>query len=265
MVIDIKRGPLASTLVLHGFQKNSIDLKGWFNYIERWFQKGGVIPIKMDITGKNCVKGRSTIKFENGKKRLEQNNFQEITGIWIAALPPKVKIEMFDFIFAAHLDCTSPRDTLVLCWDDQIIRFERGYLETLAKDLYTYLQPAYGYGYQREFRQGPTFYPFGVLSGIDAFSEEAKQITQWSIEYGRSDGNYRIGMFRDIYPINFLSKPHLDQKIGNQTLQCWIESSPQHGELHTLINNKLWSWWIPEDNIATVREELKPMGLLICV
>jgi hypothetical protein len=259
MINDIKRGPLANALVFHDFQRKPIDIKGWFYFVESWFKREGVTP--------NRISGRAgkNIGFEREKKRLEKEDFKSIQdGGWIAALPPSIRIEMFDFLFAVHLDCTPPQDTLVLCWDDQIIKFGKEYLETLAKNLYAYFEPAYGYGYQREFRYGPTFYPFGVLSGIDAFSEEAKQITQWSIQYGRSDGSYKTGMFRDIYPINFLSKSHLTQKVGNTTLQNWIESSPQHGDLHALVNDKLWSWWIPEDKIAAVREELKPTGLIIC-
>ena len=265
MINDIKRSSLANALVLHDFQKSSVDLKGWFYSIEEWFQQGDLTPTKMAFTGENGVKGRSNIKFSNGKKRLENCNFEGVDNIWIAALLPQVGTEMFDFIFSADLHY-HPRGaaTMVLCWDDQIIKFNRDYLEILVKDLYSYLKPAYGYGYQREFRYGPSFYPFGMTGGNTASIEEKNQIAKWQIEYTGSHGSYQAGMLRDIYPINFLSKPHLIQKIGTQTLQDWIESTPEHGSLNNL-NNHLWSWWVPEDQIVVVREDLRSTGLLICV
>lgn len=261
MINNIKRGPLANALVLHDFQKDPVDLRGWFYYIEDWFKKGGLVPSR--------ISGRAgkTVGFEREKKRLEKEDFKSIRdGVWIGALPPKVGTEMFDFIFAAHL-YRHPRGTatMVLCWDSQLINFKRDYMETLIKGFYSYLEPSYGYGYQREFKFGPSFYPFGVLVGIDSFSEEANQITKWGNEYNYSDGNYKTGMLRDIYPINFLSKTHLSQKVGGTTLQNWIESTPQHGELQSLIEEQFWSWWVHEGKIPVVREELRPTGLLVCI
>lgn len=262
MVNDIKRGPLANALVLHEFKRNPIDLKGWFYFVEQWLKQGNIKPTKIDITGKNGVKGRSTIKFEKGKKHLESCKFVGLDGVWIGALPPYVGTEMADFIVAVHLDVTPLRGTLVLCWDDQIIMFDKGYLETLAKDLYLYLEPTYGYGYQRNFRYNPSFYPFGMTGGTTPRGEEGK-IEKWQIEYF-NDGSYKTGILRDIYPTNFLTEPHLIQKLGNQTLRSWIESTDNHGKLHPL-NDQLWAWHVPDERIPSIREELRNTRILLCI
>lgn len=265
MINDIKRGPIANSLVLHDFKMNPIDMKNLFYYIENWFSsKNNVIPNKMSISGNSGVRsGSKTITFRNGKQRLEKFQFDGVNGMWIAALPPEVGTEMFDFVCDMNLhQGPNGRSTFSLCWDDQIIKFGRQYFEDLAQDLYAFLEPAYGYGYQRLFKLGPSFYPYGILAGIDSFSQEADQITKWGDEYCYDSGRYRTGLLRDVYPINFLSHEHFVENIDGQTLKSWIESSSEHGELRQLAEN-LWSWWMPEENIAVVRERLIPAGLLL--
>src|SRR3546814_162337 len=119
----------------------------------------------------------------------------------------QVNVEMFDFIFDVNL-FKSPNEkmTISFCWDNVIVKFERFYLEKLTTDLYQYFEPLYGYAYQRDFNKGPSFYPLGVLSGIDSFSEEAQQITKWDNEYSYIGGKYKTGMLREVYPFNLLSK-----------------------------------------------------------
>ena len=259
MINDIKRGPLANALALHDFKKPDVNWKEWFSCIERWFHKGGVIPNRISGTA------GKTIKFENGKKRLEKEFFKSLErdGVWIIATPPEVGTEMFDFIFAVDLhNEPNGNQTLVLCWDDQIIKFDRCYIENLAKDLYAFFEPSYGYGYQRLFKLGPSFYPFGVISGLDYGEPERKQIGKWGNEYSYEDGDYKTGMLRDIYPINFLSQAHFLQQVEGQPLNVWIESTPGHGELKQLTDN-LWSWWVPEDKIESIRKIFIPIGLLL--
>lgn len=267
MINPIQRGLLANAIALHDFKKSPIDCKGLFYYAEEWFYQAGLTPTKIGISGEEGVKsGKKTILFESGKKRLEKFNFEGVKNIWIAALPDDVGTEMFDFIFSVNLyQELNGKRSVCFCWDDQIIKFAREYIENLAKDLYNFLEPAYGYSYQRLFNQGPSFYPFGVIAGLGYAGEEgreAKRIGKWGSEYAYEDGIYTTGLFRDIYPINFLSQPHFMHEIEGMPLKNWIESSPDHGELKQLTEN-LWSWWVPEDKIAAVRDRFMPTGLLL--
>ncbi|MFN9001754.1 MAG: hypothetical protein ACK5VW_06825 [Holosporales bacterium] len=249
---------MANSLVLHDFKGEDLDIPGWFYYVEDWFHRCGVVPNR--IGGKS----KKNITFVRGKKRLEKEQFTDIgCGIWIGALPLECTVEMFDFLCAAELEANGKRKTMVMTWDDQLVGFNPTYLTQFAQDMYRFFEPAYGYCFQRLFRQGPGLYPFGFLSGIDKFSEEADRIDRWGKEYKSSYGTYRTGLFRDIYPMNFVCMAHLDQRLGEQRLQDWITSDSSRGEL-TALNDKLWSWWIPEHDIAGVREALKPTGLLLC-
>ena len=259
MINDITRGEISNTLVFHDFSQQDVNLTGLFYNLEMWFQQMGLTP--------NRISGRAgkNIGFEREKKRLEKGNFGDLdNGFWIAALPPKVGTEMFDFICAAHLDCDPGyRGTLLLCWDDQLDSFQKEKLNAFVKDLTKFTKPAYGYAYQMEFHYGPSFYPFGVIVNGGKSLEEREKITCWGNAYSYESGSYRTGHLRDIYPMNLLSEPHLNQQVFDTNLQNWIESSPDHGELKKLTET-LWEWWVPEDKIEPVRDALKPTGILLC-
>jgi hypothetical protein len=93
--------------------------------------------------------------------------------------------------------------------------------------------------------------------------KEEDKIACWNHQYYMPDGRYRTGHLRDIYPLNILSSIHLQEKILNQSLENWIKSSPLHGDLKPLTD-KLWSWWVPQENIASITQALKDTGLIIC-
>ncbi len=259
-----KQGPLSNSIALHYFDKKTVEAKKCFYFIEEWIQKNGLIPTKMG------GKGSKNITFSRGKKTLEKTNFKGIKeqGIWIAALPPEDTIgtEGFDFLMAGELDYERgfKKNSLVLCWDDQIISWENSYIKDLLKDLYQFCKPQYGYAFQREFEKGPICYPGGVIVGIDDLDKEAQEITNWSI-FKRIDSNspdYQPHMIRDVYPLNFLSPQHLKAPIGDQTLEQWILDDPVRGSLEELLPD-FWCWSVDKQNIETVKEALKPHNLLI--
>ena len=88
-------------------------------------------------------------------------------------------------------------------------------------------------------------------------------ITKWFHTYGK-EKRYKLGDLRDVYPINFLSSPHLERDVYGQSLKNWILSSSDHGELKQL-DETLWSWHIEEEKISSVREDLRNTGILLCI
>jgi hypothetical protein len=202
-----------------------------------------------------------TVSLKIGIKQLEDIDYQA-DGMWIGATPPNHGDDTFDSIFSSFLSYEWGH-TLVLCFDDQIVRFEQSILHTLAHGLSSFFCAKYGYAYQRKFSQGPLFYPYGVLSGIDD-SEERRQITRWNHVYRMSDGGYHLGQLRDIHPYNFISQAHFDEKVGDQTLREWIDKDPTRGTL-TQLSDTLWSWQVDASHIESVRATLAPTGIIICV
>ena len=62
--------------------------------------------------------------------------------------------------------------------------------------------------------------------------------------------------------MNFISAPHLKREVNGQSLQDWINSSADHGELKPLTDT-LCSWVVPEDKIPAVRDVLNQNKLLV--
>ena len=89
-------------------------------------------------------------------------------------------------------------------------------------------------------------------------------IQKWENHYKFSEGNYKPGDFRDIYPINVLSQPHMDHKIDRISFSDWIVDSPHRGHLDRISSHN-WIWNVKEEHIPQVREEMRPTGHVICI
>ncbi|WP_010300861.1 hypothetical protein [Candidatus Odyssella thessalonicensis] len=259
---DIKRGPLANVIALHDLGTEKNDVRGWFTYVVNWFRKNGLEPTRIGITGAP-YKGNKTITFHNGLKRLEDHNYQEVQGISLYAIPPNHNIDMFDGIFILEYTCRN-KGAFVLCWDNQLLSFDKGNCKDIVKDICSYIKISYGYAFQRLFNQGPSFYPRGVLASSKLSEDEEDRIALWNNEYMMPDGNYQTGDLRDIYPLNILSRVHLDRVVNGGRFEDWIQAVPQRGSLEQ-ITDSLWTWWVEADNIDAVRAALAPSGMILCL
>jgi hypothetical protein len=250
-------------LVFYDLQSKDPNLEEWYHQIIDWFLVSNQTPTRMGISGENVKKSDKTKTFKHYDKVLKVVKFKNINDIWISATPPNHN-ETFDSIFTAGLDLNSPRTFLVLCFDDSILGFDQSYAEAFGQEMASYFDARYGIAYQRDFTKGPGLYAYGGIGsagGVDIPEEEEDRITKWLHTYGRDD--YKLGDLRDVYPLNFLSSPHLERNVYGQSLKDWILSSPDHGDLK-LLDQTLWSWYIPEDKIPSVREALRDTGILIC-
>ncbi|MEN8237136.1 MAG: hypothetical protein ABFQ95_06310 [Pseudomonadota bacterium] len=268
MVNDTLPGPLGNAIALHEFRTEDFTLKDWFFYTEQWFEKHNLTPNKMGFDAPYGSRGRSSIGYKYGKKRLIENNFADVTGISIMANPSVApKNNLLAIAEAIAYLKENNRSTLVMCWSDRVQEFIKGYLESFITELNQFVSPRYGYCFQRRFAHSPTFYTVGIIGceGEDEPSEEEeREITKWGNEFSYSDGTYKAGDLRDIYPLNILTQPHLDRDVYGQSLKDWIESSPEHGDLKKLTDT-LWSWWVPKEKIQSVREELSNTGIILCM
>ena len=264
---DIKRGPLGNCIVLHDFPPvNSSTIKDLFEYSVRFFEEKGITPTKVGLGGKSpAAKGKSNILFKTAKRRLEETHYEGIDGLWIGAMPPIYSQEVLDALFCVDLDVRESKKnhTMVLCFDDQIVSFQKDHLEQLCTDLASFLKPRYGYGYQREFKKGPTWYPFGVCVGLGWDDPEADLLTEWAKKY-HTNNRYQTGDLRDIYPMNLLSEAHKNHVVDGKPFFEWICEDPQRGRL-TSLTEDLWTWWIESDSIAMIRESLGSTGWVISI
>jgi hypothetical protein len=63
--------------------------------------------------------------------------------------------------------------------------------------------------------------------------------------------------------MNMLIDIHLNYEVlPNMSLKQWIESDPANGRLDPLCEGRA-AWWVEDNQIARIREALKPSGILI--
>ncbi len=70
-----------------------------------------------------------------------------------------------------------------------------------------------------------------------------------------------VNILRNIYTMNFLTKPYLDLRVHDKTLEQWIKADTSRGTLEK-INDKVTLWSPPDENISAIREELFRAGIV---
>ena len=265
----MKKEETCTAIALYDLDKQAVDLRGLFTFFEAWFLQKGYTPKRGSADGEG-IKATKTWTFKYTKKFLEKRNFENIVAFWFAAYPPEWDYDATDGLFSVQVELED-QGFFNLYFHNSIVLFERGLVETLIKDISRYLRAYYGIVYQRDFDKGPGLYAGGVITGLDRGSslpeiqKERDNIGKWWKKYMLNTGTdgYHLGQLRDIYPMNLLSEAHLKETVFGKSLKEWIESSPEHGELKPLTDI-LWEWWVPENKIPTVCDELLPSGLIIC-
>lgn len=262
LVNTVKRSELANTLALHDFSNIIYDLKGWINFTVDLFRDYGLEPTWMGITAPSIKSGKMNTYIREVKK-LEKLDVSTIMGISIKATINGSASCHNDQILTAifNVGLKSEITSCVVTLDSSLASFEPDRWNDIAEHMAAFFNPRYGYGYQRAYEKGPEWYPFGVSTKYrDA---EGEQICCWKNAYIMQNGKYRAGDMRDIYPLNILSFSHNQRMVGGITLFDWINADANRGTL-TRLGEKLWSWWISNEQIDLVRAALKPTGILLC-
>jgi hypothetical protein len=199
-------------------------------------------------------------------KKLDIVDNTTVTGITLQATWRGSDNSHGDEIFNASIDIDSNSNvtSCVFTLDNALIAFDVAVWNQLIQKLANFFQPSYGYGFQRSFKKGPKWYPFGIIGGnIEYRSAESELITCWANAYCRQKGKYRTGDLRDIYPLNVLSSAHNQRMVDGMALFDWINADSNRGAL-TKLSENLWSWWVKDEQIEMVRSALKPTGILLC-
>jgi len=129
----------------------------------------------------------------------------------------------------------------------------------------------YAFCLQRSIERGAATYVMGMNSGESEYDnkgrcryseeemEERYAISRW----GLMDPVERLNLVRDVYPLSLLSPAHLAIRVGEQTLEQWIRQDPSRGTLEpfTPSISPLMAWRVPEARIASLRQELRALGL----
>lgn len=253
---------ICNCVALYDWDPETTDLKGWFQYMETWAEEIGQpwesIGLGLSIR---------LMQFKNGKRKFEKMDFQGTPHILLlgGVSEPGTNSNWKTYASFSNKE-NNLRKTLELCFSDDLAPFSKEILKKYLQSLLTFADFKYGICYQRGFNFGPADYAsgtIGVYSGFDISREEEDRIGAWSHEYEFSDGSYRTGLLRDVYPFNILVDTHLTETVGDKTLEAWIDSDSTHGTLEKITDTH-WLWSIDAENIPAAQEALQKAGLLLC-
>lgn len=171
------------------------------------------------------------------------------------------------------------RRHLIADWDGTAtVSFSHGYvhiglpassrvsLAALLRQTYALAVPlapwAYGIAFSRSSSKDPGMYALGIIGGDYPYPDESQEdldrVSCWDHELtGRR--RHLKGRLRDVYPANLLSSAHVNARVGkDKTLLTsgWGE--------FTQLDDVMWLWTVPGEDIATVRAALIRSKLLIC-
>ena len=265
MIVNaVKRSPLANSLALHDFAETKYDLRGWVEYIVELFRKYGLEPTMMGISAPT-IKSQKMHTYTREVKKLGKLDISTITGISIKATlngsDDCHRRQIFTAIFDIGL---KPEITsCVLILDNAFAALELERWNNIAQHMAAFFKPRYGYVYQRFYKLGPEWYASGISCDLKYGDPETKIIGLWSKAYRRLNGKYRTGDLRDVYPLNVLSSAHKQRTVDGMALFDWINADTNRGSL-TKLDSDLWSWWVKDEEINSVRAALKPTGILLC-
>lgn len=259
MINSDKLSDSASVIALHGIDCSVEAIRCFYGQGIDIFETLGYPVEKMAIKGPGFSGNYTTFKRTHPK--LQKVGFNSITDFQLAAILPNMFDPMIEFLI--YIRCQVNKQLAYIAVNSSVLSLPSEAMYNIAQGAIHCLKPVYGIGYNREYKFGPAFYAGGTsyvrgLDLIDPFdkSKEEEEVRHghWGL-LGVQKQVYREGVIRDVYPWNFLTTPHLEARVGNFSLQDWIQQDEQRGHLK-LLNENVWLWEVAESNISTIRSEL---------
>jgi hypothetical protein len=238
-----------------------IDTVQFHEWALKFFAANGVLP---DICGISKVDGKdSNRSYKRLEKRLRAEPLSSVDGLELCHMLPG----HFDLVFGCDVSASLidvGGKMMTFCCDQTIRGIELNFFEPLLERIGTTVALQYGSGYLRLRESGPSAYASGMAAGMGYSTEELAEADRIATWFYERPGKKRhlMGLLRDVYPLNVISEPHLEQRVEGLPLADWIRQSPSRGTLRSLPRGA-WLWRIDEANIESVRASLADAGLLI--
>ncbi len=252
-----------SAIALHDFRKRNFDHKEWIAYCVELMSQYGLVSTHMGISAPS-LKSEKMNAFEREFKKLDKVVNHSITSICIQAtmhgLNENHETDLFSCNF--DIDPKQNRTTFVLTISDSVHVLVEDEINQITTKLCDFFNPGYGYYYQRPAIHAPRWYACGVAVGLETDDLERTMIDAWGAKF-RTSNEYKTGDLRDIYQVNLVMETHLNREaMPGVTLRSFIESDPFHGLL-SVVDDQRIVWWIEVQNIAQVRDALRPSGIIV--
>ena len=209
------------------------------------------VPInKVHATFGNKPKGLVSNKSYEYQRYSDRINKQILAGnvnaIGMVSLADETRYLMFDW----QLDCEyglqpSSISACVIGMNQNL--FERHFaaesdrMNVLFDHFRKYVDITYGFGVAMARRYLPVGFCLGLATDMP---EELKlEASRWLVSGGPKCGK----ILRNVYGFNILGKEHLNLRVGDLTLEQWIQNGDDRGLLKSL-GNELYLWTFDRNN-----------------
>jgi hypothetical protein len=232
-----------------------VDLLAWLDWALSCFasadMQADLILRGVNPNGSNAVSLGEIRKTAKGNARYSKD-------IQLFSMRPGYKQLAFGWRMCATMNVTKGRTAILAC--------EAGLLDSfkVAGQMASIFGPAYGIGFQRPFLKGPDLYSYGMAAGLGYSGTdrtEMNRIGSWMRER-MTQNRHLNGMLRDVYPLNLLTRVHLEQKVEGHSLSAWIKGAQERGQM-VEVGAEQWIWRVPNPFVETVRSSLRAAGLII--
>ena len=250
-----------SALAFYGFRPGARAVEGFYRTMVGWFGQLGHPPDKAGVTAPGF--GSKLGSFERFNTKLEKTGFGKVGGVNLIATTPGAKDWGSDYYLTASYDDELLVATIVA--RSSLATLSAASLLPVAREVAEFLKPVYGIGFTRACELDPEGYSIGMVvdrdEPTDEELDEEARIAAWS-ETLFEDKVYRKGILRDLYPWNFLTKPHLAKMVNGVPLDEWIRQGTRRGTVGEFTAGMSF-WEVARKDIPEIRQTLRAAGLIL--
>jgi hypothetical protein len=252
-----------SALAFYGIRPSPQAAEGFYHAMVKWFGELGHPPDKGGVTAPGF--GSQLGSFQRLNARLGKKGFRKVTGVTLVATLPRARTwESDSYVSASYMGEDDELMAYIVA-RSSVATLSATSLRPVAREVAELLKPVYGIGYTRSHRLDPGFYAIGTNFDPGDLTEEELEEQEWIGTWGETlfeDQVYRKGILRDVYPWNFLTRPHLTKKVGGVPLERWIRQNPRRGTLSE-FGRGMHFWEVARKDIPKVRQTLRQAGLIL--
>lgn len=248
-------------LAAYGMRWDAASFRACYEQMLASFRDAGIEPTHLGGKAKGVGKGFRAFNIRH--RALVRNYFEDFTHIDIQS-----KDSYEHSALAGWNVCFEQSMKYDHFWAGLAADYEQQAHECVRETFQNIIvRQNISYGYETCYwmRLCPSFYIFGDgLYGDRSDRDKFADISSQNWHYGgKQNTDY---LFRDIYPVNYVSSTLLSMPVGRtgQSVSEWIRKYEQRGRL-TQLTKSLWQWDVHGRNIPYIREELFRGGRVYCV
>lgn len=240
---------------------NGASLRAAYELVINSWTDAGIEPHRMYATAPGVRKKYGA--FRQKRRFVEKADFDVIGTLGIVRLSVGCTNEMSDWEMEAHL---SPKLSMFSAGCvPSLVGGAANVIRDNARELIALSGCRYAWMLRQRMRYSPGAYAYGMTVHVDddpRQEDSRKNIWCWEPKHDRLRPKLDAGILRDIFPENYLSRPHLDARLGQTrtTLKDWIEADPANRGTLERFGDILTKWTPPVEKIPQIREELYRAG-----